>query len=203
MRARLALKVAGIRVELREVALRSKPAEMLAVSPKGTVPVLVLPGAEVLEESLDIMRWALAQFDPEGWLTRDAQAAELIALNDGPFKQLLDRYKYADRYPERSATQWRDAAVELHIAPLESRLQQTRFLSGENVSLADMALMPFVRQFALVDAAWFGVEPEGGNDRPPFPALRDWLQRLINTELFAAVMHKLPVWQASDPPTFF
>ncbi|MEC5385102.1 glutathione S-transferase [Uliginosibacterium sp. H3] len=203
MRARLALKVSGIDAELREVALRSKPAEMLAVSPKGTVPVLVLPDGKVLEESLDIMRWALAQSDPQGWLAQAEHGAELIALNDGPFKQLLDRYKYADRYPERSAAGWREAAVVLHIAPLEARLQQTRFLLGETISLADMALMPFVRQFAAVDTAWFDGDADGLGTHAPFPAVRVWLQGLVDTGLFAAVMHKLPPWKADDPVTLF
>ncbi|HSD37455.1 MAG TPA: glutathione S-transferase [Rhodocyclaceae bacterium] len=202
MRARLALLAAGVQVELREVALRSKPAEMLAGSPKGTVPVLVLPDGMVLEESLDIMRWALAQSDPEGWLAHGDHAAELIAINDGPFKSLLDRYKYADRYPERSAAGWRDAAVTLHIAPLEARLQETRFLLGETATLADMALMPFVRQFAAVDAAWFDGDAAGGGNAP-FPAVRSWLEGLTATALFAAVMHKLPPWKAGDPVTLF
>jgi glutathione S-transferase len=199
MRARLALKYAHIQVELREVALRDKPAEMLAASPKGTVPVIVLPDGAVLEESLDIMRWALQQSDPDGWLAHEEHTAALIATNDGPFKWLLDRYKYADRHPERPAAGWRDAAVELHIAPLETRLRESRFLLGEKLSLADMALMPFVRQFAQVDAAWF----EGASVQAPFPALRDWLHALVGNELFAAVMVKLPPWKAGDPPTLF
>jgi glutathione S-transferase len=184
MRARLALKYAGVRVELREILLRDKPAGMLMASPKGTVPVLHLADGS----------------DPDGWLAQEESANKLIAINDGPFKQLLDRYKYADRHPEKSREAWRDEAVALHIAPLDTRLRESRFLLGEKVSLADMALMPFVRQFALVDAAWFESEVETA---APFPALRDWLQRLIDAELFAAVMHKLPVWQAGDSPTFF
>ena len=203
MRARLALKYAGVRVELREILLRDKPAGMLIASPKGTVPVLQLADGSAIDESLDIMRWALAQSDPDGWLAQEECANELIAINDGPFKQLLDRYKYADRHPEKSRETWRDEAVTLHIAPLDARLRESRFLLDDKVSLADMALLPFVRQFALVDAAWFDGEAEGRDSTSPFPALHDWLQRLIDTELFAAVMHKLPPWQAGNPPTFF
>ena len=201
MRARLALKYAGVAVELREILLRSKPAEMLAVSPKGTVPVLQLPGGEVLEESLDIMRWALARSDPEGWLAQGEAAVgnALIAINDGPFKLLLDRYKYADREVNKStgkgATDWRDEAIALHIAPLEARLRETRYLLGMKPSLTDMAIMPFVRQFAQVDAAWFADSA--------FAALRSWLESLVDTELFAAVMYKLPPWKPGDPVTVF
>ena len=204
IRARLALKYAGVAVELREIALRNKPAEMLAVSPKGTVPVLQLTSGEVLEESLDIMRWALAQSDPQGWLHQgDASVGEaLIAINDGPFKILLDRYKYADRDAREignysgsasSAVARRDAAVELHIAPLARKLQATHFLLGDKPSLADMAIVPFVRQFAQVDAAWFADEAAF-----PYPALRRWLDGLLATDLFAQIRCKQPPWKSPD-----
>lgn len=200
IRARLALRYAGIKVALREVALRSKPAELLVASPKGTVPVLQLSSGEVLEESMDIMRWALAQADPQGWLSPHGAAGDdLIAINDGPFKVLLDRYKYANRDAgrgsEKTAAEWRDAAVEMHIAPLTRRLQTTPYLFGEKPVLADMALLPFVRQFAQVDAEWFA--------DLPYPALRAWLEKLLSTELFASVMDKRAPWKAADPVTIF
>ena len=200
MRARLALKYAGVRVVLREVALRNKPAEMLAVSPKGTVPVLVLPGGKVIDESLDIMRWALTQSDPQGWLTQEAATGDaLIAVNDGPFKRLLNCYKYAERHPEKSSESWRDEAVHLHIAPLDARLCDTRYLLGDTPALADAATMPFVRQFVEVNAAWFAEESTGA----PFPALQNWLHAWVTSELFAAVMIKLPPWQVGDTETIF
>jgi len=185
IRARLALWQAGVAVQVHEVSLRDKPAEMLRLSPKGTVPVLCLPDGTVLEQSLDIMRWALVQHDPEGWLQAASmdEMLALIARNDGPFKQLLDRYKYPERHPERTAEAWRDEAVRTHLADLEVRLQSQRCLLGPHWSLADMALLPFVRQFAQVDRVWFDATPA-------LPALRAWLQRGLDLPLFATVMAK-------------
>ncbi len=192
MRARLALKVSGVRVHLREVALRDKPAAMLLASPKGTLPVLQLPDGRVLEQSLDIMRWALGQHDPQEWL-RDEEADEahaLIALNDGLFKQALDRYKYAPRHPGRSPQAWRDEAVELMLAPLDARLADRPYLLRATPSLADMAIVPFVRQFAAVDPAWF--------DGAPLGALRAWTTRIVASGLFDSVMPKYAAWQPGD-----
>lgn len=192
IRARLALRQAGLAVQLHEVSLRDKPAAMLALSPKGTVPVLQLPDGTVLDESLDIMLWALAQSDLDGWLagakTVDAEAMALIARNDGPFKALLDRYKYANRYPEFPAAHYRDEAVALHLAPLDAQLAAQSDaarpgLLGARVSLVDAAIFPFVRQFAAVDADWFV--------NAPLPALRAWLQRWLDSALFQAVMEKV------------
>lgn len=185
IRARLALWQAGVAVQVHEVSLRDKPAELLRLSPKGTVPVLCLPDGTVLEQSLDIMRWALAQHDPEGWLQAASmdEMLALIARNDGPFKQLLDRYKYAERHPERSAADWRDEAVHAHLSALDTRLQAQPCLFGVHWSLADMALLPFVRQFAQVDRVWFDATPA-------LPALRAWLQRGLALPLFATVMAK-------------
>ncbi|MES2105079.1 MAG: glutathione S-transferase [Pseudomonadota bacterium] len=198
MRARLALKYAGISVELREVALRNKPAELVALSPKATVPVLQLPNGTVIEQSLDIMRWALAQHDPEHWLP-DASTAEmaeqLIATNDGPFKTMLDRYKYAGRYPEHPAQTYRDNGVQLQIAPLNDRLAKTQYLLGEHISLADIALFPFVRQFAHVDPDWF--------DASPYRAVHAWMGGLLESALFGAVMCKLEPWQPGDAAIVF
>jgi glutathione S-transferase len=197
IRARLALCRAGIELEVREVALRDKPAALREISPKATVPVLVLPSGEVLEQSLDIMRWALRQNDPQGWLNEGQagpEQAALIALNDGEFKALLDRYKYPQRHPEACAESYRDAAVALALAPLEQRLGASNFLMGEQPRLADIALLPFVRQFAAVDAGWF--------EASPLPALNGWLQRLTATPLFEAVLQqKLAPWRAGAAPT--
>lgn len=197
MRARLAIRQSGVTVCLREVALRSKPAQMLAISPKGTVPVLQLPDGRVLEQSLDIMRWACAQADPHGWLDNadTPQALQWLSVNDGPFKQLLDRYKYADRYPERSAQSYRDEALALHLAPLDQALSAHAFVMGPHASLVDAALMPFVRQFAQVDAAWF--------DQAPLPALRAWLTRWTQSELFEQTMRKFDVWHEGQPDLLF
>lgn len=179
MRARMALRVAGIEVELREVSLRDKPPELLAASPKGTVPVLVLPGGEVIDESLDIMRWALAHRDPEHWLAAGEQADALIGANDGPFKFHLDRAKYANRYPGADPAYHRGEAVKL-LAPLEERLAQHACLFGDAPSLADIAIFPFVRQFARADETVLTGLPRVGA----------WLAAMESSALFRAVMEK-------------
>jgi glutathione S-transferase len=197
MRARLALGVSGQPHELREVVLRNKPAAMLAASPKGTVPVLVLPGGEVLAESLDIMRWALDRHDPGQWLAppgaSPGETAALIAANDGDFKRHLDRYKYPNRYADESggdaagfALSHRSEAATW-LAQLDARLGEG-CLFGPQASLADMALLPFVRQFAHTDAAWFAAQP--------WPQLVRWLADWEASPLFAQVMQKHPPWQA-------
>ncbi len=187
MRARLALLVAGIDCELREVKLSAKPAALLAASAKGTVPVLVLPDSAVIDESLDIMRWALRQHDPERWL--DGDDAALIAANDGPFKHHLDRYKYPERHGADPLTH-RAAAVAL-LGELEARLAANTWLCGDRQSLTDTAIMPFVRQFAAVDAAWF--------DAQPLPALHRWLVAQLATPLFARAMVPRKPWQPGAP----
>ncbi|MFK7702437.1 glutathione S-transferase [Pseudomonas caspiana] len=185
MRARMALRYAGCTVQVHEVSLKAKPPEMLERSPKGTVPVLVLED-QVLEQSLDIMHWALAQNDPDNWLLiddgdgrRDIQA--LIEENDQAFKQHLDRYKYFVRHPEYSQEHYRQLG-EVFLQKLEARLQHQDFLVTDQVTLADIALAPFIRQFSAVDPEWFATSP--------YPKLRGWLERFIQSELFKAVMAK-------------
>jgi len=192
MRARMALWAAGMVVELREVKLAAKPPELIAASAKGTVPVLVLSDGTVIEQSLDIMRWALARSDPEGWLTGDEPA--LIAANDGPFKQHLDRAKYPGRYDEDGVTDHRMAALAL-LLPLEARLRDAPYLCGEARSFTDIALFPFVRQFAGIEPDWFA--------RQPLPHLQDWLEHLLAAPLFAAVMPKFAPWKAGHAPVMF
>lgn len=192
MRARMALWVAGLAVELREVKLAAKPPELLAASPKGTVPVLVLPDGRVIDQSLHIMRWALAQNDPEGWLAGDDAA--LIAANDGPFKHHLDRAKYPGRYEEDGLADHRAKALA-QLAPLEQRLADAPYLCGDARSLTDIALLPFIRQFAAIDPAWFAAQP--------LPHVQGWLEGLLASDLFASVMGKYPPWQAGDAPVLF
>ena len=187
IRTRMALKYAGVQVELREILLRDKPLPMLTVSSKGTVPVLVLPDGAVLDESYDVMRWALAHHDPDHWWdsTRASEIDTLIEQNDISFKAHLDHYKYADRHPEYSMEYYRSQA-ENFLEALESRLIAARFLLGESISFADVAIFPFIRQFASVDKAWF--EPA------PYPHLQNWLAHFLSSELFLSVMEKYPVW---------
>ncbi len=193
MRARMALRVSGVDYEHREVALKAKPAEMLAVSPKGTVPVLVLPTGEVLEQSLDIMRWALQQNDPQAWLPDTPQTLaftdEGIALNDGEFKAHLDRYKYPQRFNLSDGLQDRTQAIDV-LMRWQVRLQAQAFLSGPHWGLLDACVAPFVRQFARTDRVWF--------DAQPWPELAQWLTAFENSEAFAAVMHKHPLWVSSQ-----
>jgi len=191
IRARLALAVSGIPCELREVTLRAKPVAMLDASPKGTVPVLVLPDGRVLDESVDIMRWALTRNDPEGWLERDDEA--LIAANDWPFKHDLDRYKYPEKHGADPLLH-RERALDF-LREMEVRLSRSDQLAGGRRGLADAAIMPFVRQFAAVDQAWF--------DLQPMPQLQAWLATHLQSELFAAIMAKVQPWSPGDPPLAF
>ena len=188
IRARLALAVSGTRVELREVKLSAKPQAMLDASPKATVPVLVLPGGTVLVESLDIMRWTLANRDPEGWLARDE--AELIAMNDGPFKHDLDRYKYPERHGA-DAPVHRESGLAF-LRELDSRLVATGQLCGPGRGLTDAAIMPFVRQYAAVDQEWFNAQP--------LPHLKGWLAGHLASRLFETIMARITPWSANNTP---
>jgi glutathione S-transferase len=152
MRARMAVAVSGVKVEMREIVLRDKPPEMLAASPKGTVPVLVMPNGDVIDESLHIMRWALAQNDPEVWLAHTD--TDLIATNDGPFKAALDRYKYPHRYGLSDGLEHRDTGLE-YLQNLDQILRNQAFLDGTNRGFTDIALFPFIRQYAATDKLWF------------------------------------------------
>lgn len=189
MRARMALLVAGIAFDAHEIVLRDKPAEMLALSPKGTVPVLRLPDGGVLEQSLDIMQWAFAMSDPEGWWARAQSATnlDLLSVCDGPFKQHLDHYKYPERFDVADRTQPRDAAVEALLKPLDAQLQRSTQLGGQAPCATDIAIFPFVRQFAAVEPAWFA--------QLPLPALKAWLDGWLAHALFEAAMAKLPTGQ--------
>ena len=184
MRARMALRYSGVPVSIIEVSLKAKPADMLAASPKGTVPVLVCADGRVIEQSLEIMHWALSQNDPDGWLPADRPLIEtLIEENDTRFKVLLDRYKYAVRYPEYPMEHYR-AQGAVVLQRLECLLEHTPYLTGTTLTLADVALAPFIRQFAHVDRAWFA--------QAPYPKLQAWLERFLASGLFTAVMAKQP-----------
>ncbi|WP_246881426.1 glutathione S-transferase [Acidovorax sp. JG5] len=189
MRARLALAASGQACELREVVLRNKPQALLQASPKGTVPVLVLPDGRVLEQSLDIMRWALQRHDPGAWLAPSQGTVDdmlaLVTQCDGPFKQALDRCKYPSRYPAADIAAERAlASAWLHL--LETRLSAQPYLFGTHAALADMAIAPFVRQFAAIDTDWWIAQP--------WPQLQAWLAQWQASALLASVMHKLPAW---------
>ncbi|MEM7470718.1 MAG: glutathione S-transferase [Pseudomonadota bacterium] len=192
MRGRLALVSAGIETELREILLRDKAPEFLEASPKGTVPVLVTDN-QIIEESLDVMDWALAQNDPEGWLDYPSEGRALIATSDGPFKTALDRYKYHTRHDSEPVEERENAAQFLR--QLDTKLHGNPYLYGDAPTQPDMAILPFVRQFANTDRAWF--------DAQPWPDLIRWLDAFQNSERFVRIMPKFPKWQAGDPVTHF
>lgn len=198
IRARLTLKYSGIPVELREVILADKPEEMLQASPKGTVPVLILEDGTILEESLDIMNWALNHNDPDNWLVNDDTTVEkikqLIDINDGPFKQHLDHYKYAVRFPEHSAEYYRDQADD-YLGNLNSQLKGSSYLFGDQLSFVDIAIFPFIRQFAFVDKKWF--------DNNDYHELQSWLKSMLEMQLFADVMQKYSQWKPGDETIVF
>ena len=198
MRARLALLASGQACELREVVLRDKPQALRDASPKATVPVLVLPGGEVIDESLAIMQWALARHDPLGWCTPThgdlAQMLSLVAENDTGFKPWLDRAKYPQRFGLADGTGARQACRPF-LGALEQRLARTPFLFGRHAALADMALAPFVRQFAGVDPDWFAAQP--------WPRLQRWLQDWQGTALLASAMRKFAPWRPDHAPLVF
>ncbi len=200
MRARMALIVGDVPCEMREVDLKHKPQAMLEVSPKGTVPVLLFSDGTVMDESLDIMLWALSQSDVTAWLNPKARdlddMLDLIERNDSEFKEHLDRYKYPDRYTHE------EHANPLHhrmqacafLDDLEAHLNDNEFLFGPHASLADIGIFPFLRQFAATDPKWFASLDS--------PRLQTWLNGWLNSDLFAAAMHRHPVWQAGDAPIY-
>ncbi len=182
----MALRYAGIEVEHREISLREKPQSMLLASPKGTVPVLCV-GELVLDQSLDIMHWALGISDPEGWKQVDENVAHAwIEKNDGPFKVLLDQYKYPNRFPHLKQEEILMAAVELMLQPMEDALLSSQYLLGNRLSWVDVAIFPFLRQFSMVNLQQF--------DGLPFPATQKWLERHLQSELFHSVMKKYSTW---------
>ena len=188
IRARMALAYSDIVVEHREVQLKNKPAHMLSVSPKGTVPVLILAD-RVIDESLEIMLWALGQQDKQGWLSNNDHGQQamydLIEKNDGAFKFHLDRYKYPNRYENVDPETHRQQANEF-IQILENRLEKNRYLFSDSISIADVAIFPFVRQFSKVDPAKF--------DASPYINTKKWLKNFLTASLFRDVMTKYPVY---------
>lgn len=200
MRARLGIVFAELMVELREIVLKNKPSQMLAISPKGTVPVLQLrenddSGRLVIEESREILEWALHQQDPHGLLNTDPVTANaLIDRNDNEFKHWLDRYKYADRHPELTQLQYRQQG-EVFLQELENLLAGSQYLLGDSVSVADIGIMPFVRQFAHVDREVFY--------KLPYPHLQKWLRDWLERPEFKRIMVKFQPWQNGDEIVVF
>lgn len=197
MRARLALKLSKQKIEIREILLKDKPAEMLAMSSKGTVPVLVYSSEKVIDESIDIAHWALKQNDPEHYLPKTSNEAELtkslIQQCDGEFKYYLDRYKYFDRYPEFSQQHYH-LHCEAYLETLIAQLNKHNYLISDSPCLADIAIFPFIRQFAMVDSEWFRQSVD--------PKLINWLDYFLESALFKSIMKKYPVWQTGQAPIY-
>lgn len=197
MRAHMALKNSGIKVELREVKLSAMPEQALALSEHATVPVLALTDGSAMDESWDIVKWALAQNDPDHWLGENNEflldAEILIETNDYSFKADLDHYKYADRHPEHSEEYYR-IKCEDFIEELEDMLTENTYLLSSQLSLADIGVFPFVRQFSLVDKEWF--------DQAPYPYVRLWLSNITDSDLFQHVFQKHELWKAGDTAVY-
>ncbi len=193
MRARLAVASAGVKVELREILLRDKPQAFLETSPSATVPALQLEG-RVVDESKDIMIWALEQSDPHQLLDMPKDGWDLIDTNDGPFKSALDHTKYASRFPDVDTAAERSKAAAF-LMQLDKTLKKQTFLFGKNTTIADLAILPFVRQFANIDREWF--------DAQDWPDLIAWLDRFLQGEALSHVMTKYTPWSIGDPPVWF
>lgn len=189
----MALAYAAIELELREILLRDKPQDMLNHSPKGTVPVLITADGQVIDESLDVMLWALQQHDADNWLNHLNDSLSLIRINDQQFKPLLDRYKYTDRHPELTESEHRNQTLPF-IEKLNGHLQSSDFLLGNQVSLADIAIFPFIRQYAFVNKAWF--------DQQPYPALQNWLNHFLESALFQQIMPKFKLFNDGSRYSF-
>lgn len=190
IRAHMALKNTGLKIELREVKLGDFPEQALKVSPKATVPILVLPDNTIIDESWDIVKWALIQNDPDNWLGENSRflpgAEMLVETNDFSFKNDLDHYKYSDRYPEHSQLYYRQSC-EIFIEELEGMLRVNNFLLDEQLSLADISVFPFIRQFSLVDKNWF--------DKSHYEKVKKWLDDLVGSDIFQSAFQKQGIWK--------
>tara|TARA_R110002167_G_scaffold25973_7_gene89619 strand:- start:8 stop:580 length:573 start_codon:yes stop_codon:yes gene_type:complete len=189
----MAILYAQQRVELREVVLKQKPESLLNYSQKATVPILVLSDGSVIDQSLAIMQWAISKYDPDNWQDKLSEQTQLIEKNDTDFKANLDKYKYADRHPEPEIY-YRTACYEF-LDNLDTRLKAQRYLYAEHYCLADIAIFPFIRQFAHVDLSWF--------ETSQWQYVKRWLNELKSSDLFLGIMHKYPAWTEHDKPTFF
>jgi len=195
IRSRMSLYKAGLIFELREIKLRNKPEQMLEASPKGTVPVLILQNGTIIDESLDIMKWALGKNDPDSWLDADETEMKfLIDRNDNKFKLALDRYKYPQHFPNEDCTGAREVCAEI-LNDLNIRLEKHQQILSNNIAMADIAIFPFIRQCAFVDEEWF--------NNLSVPHLQKWLQEHLESTLFKVVMMKFKIWSQGNKPTLF
>ena len=199
MRARMAIHTSQIKCELREVLLRKKPKEMISISPKGTVPVLLLDDGTMIEESIDIMKWSFSLNDPllilKEYQEKKNEMDRLIQLFDSSFKNYLDRYKYSNRYENEDPIGNRDLAIQI-LDTIEGQINNHNLLYGDRFSFVDMAILPFIRQFRIADTDWFD------NDMA-LPKIQQWLNKFLNSNLYLAVMNKYKVWENNAPVVYF
>ena len=196
MRARMAIHISDQRCELREVLLRDKPPSMLQYSAKGTVPVLILQDGKVIDESLDVIDWALNLNDPDDWQrSKDKEKTkELIKINDGEFKYHLDRYKYSKRYDNEDPEFHRKKCLKF-IESINNELNNSKYIFDDNISYADIVLLPFIRQFRIADIEWF--------DSLPYDNLKKWLSSFLNSSLLNSIMKKYDLWKEGDKSIVF
>jgi glutathione S-transferase len=196
MRARMAIHISGQKCELREVLLRDKPPSMLEYSAKGTVPVLILQDGNVIDESLDVIDWALNLNDPDDWQrSKDTKKTkELIKINDGEFKYHLDRYKYSKRYDNEDPEFHRKKCLKF-IESINNELNNSKYIFDDNISYADIVLLPFIRQFRIADIEWF--------DSLPYDNLKKWLSSFLESSLLNSIMKKYDLWQEGDSLIIF
>ena len=196
MRARMAIHISSQKCEIREVLLRDKPPSMLEYSSKGTVPVLVLQSGEVIDESLDVIDWALNLNDPDNWQRSkdNEKTKELIKINDGEFKHHLDRYKYSKRYDNEDPEFHRKKCLKF-IEKINSELQNSKYIFDDEISYIDISLLPFIRQFRIADNEWF--------DELPYENVKSWLSNFLNSELLESIMSKHDLWKEGDEVTIF
>jgi len=196
MRARMAIHISGQKCELREVLLRDKPPSMLEYSAKGTVPVLILQDGKVIDESLDVIDWALNLNDPDDWQrSKDKEKTkELIKINDGEFKYHLDRYKYSKRYDNEDPEFHRKKCLKF-IESINNELKNSEYIFDDNISYADIVLLPFIRQFRIADIEWF--------DSLPYDNLKKWLSSFLDSSLLNSIMKKYDLWKEGDKSIVF
>ena len=192
IRARWALLSSHIDVELREIVLQDKPREFLKASNSGTVPCLQLQD-KIIDESMDIMIWALRKNDPDDWLDMPAEGYRLINEVEEKFKPNLDKTKYATRYPQNDSKVSRSLVIE-YLIDLDRKIKG-EFLLGEQPKLADIAIFPFVRQFANIDIKWFN---EFGWEK-----LQNWLKAFVESKMFDKSQKKFIQWRPNANPVFF
>ena len=198
MRARIAIKLCNLECEIREINLKLKNKEFLELSPKGTVPVLVLPDNKIIEESMDIIHWAISNNDPYNLKLKNLEIynkdMELISIFDNEFKYHLDRYKYNSRYKGINKEEHKYKARDL-LVNLNNSLKEKQWLNGENISISDISILPFIRQYRIADIKWF-------DEKLELPNINRWLDKFLNSKIFNNVMKKYKIWETTDPKIF-